>query len=79
MHNVVALETNPTNGTCCANFKNVVSTTDKGLYRGCGMGWGLHWGTGRPQGRAVRGMGGLGGPKAGACPGVMLGSPLHSC
>ncbi|KAM7079936.1 signal transducer and activator of transcription 6 isoform 2-T3 [Ciconia maguari] len=24
MHNVVALETNPTSGTCCANFKNVL-------------------------------------------------------
>lgn len=30
MHNTVALETNPTNGTCCANFKNVVSVTSKG-------------------------------------------------
>ncbi|XP_071585594.1 signal transducer and activator of transcription 6 isoform X4 [Heliangelus exortis] len=24
MHNMVALETNPTSGTCCANFKNVL-------------------------------------------------------
>ncbi|XP_061224715.1 signal transducer and activator of transcription 6 isoform X3 [Neopsephotus bourkii] len=24
LHNVVALETNPTSGTCCANFKNVL-------------------------------------------------------
>ncbi|XP_032939213.1 signal transducer and activator of transcription 6 [Catharus ustulatus] len=24
LHNTVALETNPTNGTCCANFKNVL-------------------------------------------------------
>lgn len=30
MHNVVALETNPTSGTCCANFKNVVSATSEG-------------------------------------------------
>lgn len=37
MHNMVALETNPTSGTCCANFKNVVSATSEGL------GWGLRW------------------------------------
>lgn len=36
MHNVVALETNPTSGTCCANFKNVVSAISEGWD---GMGW----------------------------------------
>lgn len=35
MHNVVALETNPTSGTCCANFKNVVSAAGQGQARGC--------------------------------------------
>ena len=48
MHNVVALETNPTSGTCSANFKNVVSATGEGPYGGRAMGWGLRWGAGRP-------------------------------
>lgn len=61
MHNVVALETNPTSGTCCANFKNVVSATSEGPYGGYGTGWGLRWGAGRPWGRATWG-GGLEAP-----------------
>lgn len=48
MHNVVALETNPTSGTCSANFKNVVSATGEGPYGGRAMGWGLCWGARRP-------------------------------
>lgn len=34
---MVALETNPTSGTCCANFKNVVSASSEGL------GWKVCW------------------------------------
>lgn len=78
MHNVVALETNPTSGTCCANFKNVVSATSNGPYRGYGTGWGLCWGAERSRGRAVL-VGWAGGLKASACPGVTLSSPLPSC
>jgi len=78
MHNVVALETNPTSGTCCANFKNVVSAAGERSCGGCGTGWGLRWPAGRPRGRAIQ-EGGLGGPEAGVCPGLTLGSPLPSC
>lgn len=43
MHNTVALETNPTSGTCCANFKNVVNANSEGL------GWGLCGVSGDPE------------------------------
>lgn len=73
MHNVVALETNPTSGTCCANFKNVVSAAGQGLYSSPGTGSGLRWDVGRTPG-------GLGGClRAVGCLGVTLGSPLPSC
>lgn len=47
MHNTVALETNPTSGTCCANFKNVVSATSE--EPGWGLYWGLRWVFGGPE------------------------------
>lgn len=49
MHNVVALETNPTSGTCCANFKNVVSAAARGCTAALGQVRGCAGMLGGPQ------------------------------